>query len=121
MLFASKGFQSSDGTNFNMNFFNIPLLFYFGFDVGKAIIEGNLGPYFGVLLSSDNSPVYAIKKYDFGVTGLVQCAYMLNDHIGPLLGIKYEYGGLNNLVSNESVKSARTQTMFIYTGAKIMF
>jgi hypothetical protein len=120
LLYAQKGFHQVDGTNFNMNFINIPLLLYFDFTISKVIIEGNIGPYFGLLMSSDNSPVYSVKKFDFGVTGNIQGAYMINNYIGPLLGVKYEYGGLNNLGSNEIIKSIRTSAFFIYTGVKFV-
>ena len=121
LAYAQKGFQQLDGTNFNLNFINIPLLFYFDFDVtNKVMIEGNFGPYFGLLMSTDNSPIYSVKKFDFGLTGNIQGAYMINKYIGPLLGVKYEYGGLNNLGSNESIKSIRTSAFFIYTGVKFV-
>lgn len=120
MLYAAKGFRETNGTNFNLHYFNIPLLFYFDFDIDKVIVDGNLGPYFGILMSSDNSPIYKVKNFDFGLTGNIQVAYMVKPQIGPLLGFKYEYGGLNNLGNNETIKSIRTQTMFIYTGVKIM-
>ena len=120
LLYASKGFKQQDNTNFNLNYFNIPLLFYFDFQISKVIIDGNLGPYFGILMSTDNSPIYKIKNFDLGVTGNVQGAYMLNKYIGPLLGVKFEYGGLNNLVSTDQIKSVRTSTFFIYTGVKFV-
>ncbi len=119
-LYSSKGFQQTDGTNFNLNYFNIPLLFYFDFEIGKVIIDGNAGPYFGLLMSTDNSPIYSVKKFDFGLTGNVQGAYMISKYIGPLLGVKFEYGGLNNLGNNESINSIRTTSFFIYTGVKFV-
>jgi hypothetical protein len=120
LQYTSKGFQNSNGNNVNLNYFNIPLLFYFDFQVGRVIIDGNLGPYFGILLSQDKSTVYNVKNFDFGLTGDVQGAYMFNDYLGSLLGVKYEYGGLNNLGSNEDIKSIRTSTFFIYTGIKFV-
>jgi hypothetical protein len=121
LQYSSKGFKQDNGDKFNMNYFNIPLLLYFDFNIGKkVIIDGNIGPYFGLLLSSDDSPVYKIKNFDFGLTGNLQGAYMFSNNIGSLLGVKYEYGGLNNLGNNESIKSIRTSTMFIYTGVKFV-
>lgn len=119
-LYSSKGFQQTNGTNFNLSYFNIPLLFYFDIEVGKVIIDGNVGPYFGLLMSTDNSPIYSVKKFDFGLTGNIQGAYMLNKYIGPLLGVKFEYGGLNNLGNNESINSIHTTSFFIYTGVKFV-
>jgi len=120
LQYASKGFVVTNGTNFNLNYFNIPLLFYFDFTISKVIIDGNVGPYLGLLLSQTSSPLYSVKNFDFGLTGNVQCAYMITKHIGPLLGLKYEYGGLNNLGSNENISSIRTSSFFIYTGVKFV-
>lgn len=49
MVYSKKGFQTTGGTNYNFHYFIIPLLFYFNFDVGKVVIDGNFGPYFGLL------------------------------------------------------------------------
>ena len=117
--YSSKGFETSNGTKQGLNYFNIPLLFYFDFSVDKVIIEGNFGPYFGLLLSQDKSPAYSAKNFDLGLTGNIQGAYMFSKHLGALLGMKYEYGGLNNLGNNEKINSIRTSTFNIYTGLKI--
>jgi hypothetical protein len=117
--YSNKGFESTGGTKTNLNYFNIPLLFYFDFNVGEKIrIDGNLGPYFGLLLSDDKDPRYKVKNFDFGLTGNLQGAYMFNKYMGALLGGKYEYGGLNNLGSNENFKKITTSTITIYTGLK---
>lgn len=125
LVYSSKGFQTTSGENFNYHYFNIPLLFYFNFDFGKVLIDGNFGPYFGLLLNQDDftsSPAnpYALKNFDLGLTGNLQGAYMFAKHFGALLGGKFEYGGLNNLVSNQLVSSVSTQTFFIYTGMKFV-
>lgn len=117
--YSNKGFESTTGDKTNLNYFNIPLLIYFDFNVGDRIrIDGNLGPYFGLLMSQTNDPRYKVKNFDFGLTGNLQGAYMFNKYIGALLGFKYEYGGLNNLGNNENVKKINTSTMNIYTGLK---
>ena len=117
--YSAKGFETSTGEKADLNYFNIPLLFYFDFDLGEKVrVEGNLGPYFGVLLSSSDSPDYKIKNFDFGLTGNLQFAYMFNKYMGVLLGGKYEYGGLNNLGNNEEIRKITTSTINIYTGLK---
>lgn len=120
MQYSSKGFQTTNGEKTNLNYFNIPLLFYFDFDLDEIIIDGNFGPYFGLLISDDESTVYKVKNFDFGLTGNIQGAYLFQKHLGALLGFKYEYGGLNNLGNNEYVKSIRTSTFYIYTGLKFI-
>jgi hypothetical protein len=124
-VYSNKGFQSSSGENFNYHYFNIPLLFYFDFDFGKVLIDGNFGPYFGLLLNQSDitsglSNPYLLKNFDLGLTLDLQGTYMFAKHFGALLGGKFEYGGLNNLVSNQLVSSVRTQTYFIYTGMKFV-
>ncbi len=117
--YNSKGFETTTGEKANLNYFNIPLLFYFDFDIGERIrVDGNLGPYFGVLLNTDDVKEYAVKNFDFGLTGNLQLAYMFNKYMGVLLGGKYEYGGLNNLGRNEQINKITTSTFNIYTGLK---
>lgn len=117
--YNSKGFETSTGEKANLNYFNIPLLLYFDFDIGEKIrVDGNLGPYFGLLLNTDDVKQYAVKNFDFGLTGNLQLAYMFNKFMGVLFGGKYEYGGLNNLGRNEQIKKITTSTFNIYTGLK---
>jgi hypothetical protein len=119
LQYSSKGFETTTGEKANLNYLNIPLLFYFDFDITEKVrVEGNLGPYFGVLLSSEDNPNYKIKNFDFGLTGNLQFAYMFNKFMGVLLGGKYEYGGLNNLGNNENIKRTTTSTINVYTGLK---
>ncbi|MBZ0202890.1 MAG: PorT family protein [Ignavibacteria bacterium] len=119
LLYANKGFETSTGTKTNLNYLNIPLLIYFDFNIGPKIrVDGNLGPYFGLLLSQDVNPLYKAKNFDLGLTGNLQFAYMFNKYMGVLLGGNYEYGGLNNLGSNETIKKITTSTIKIYTGMK---
>ena len=123
LMYSSKGFETISGSTANFKYINIPLLFYFDFEIGKVIIDGNFGPYFGLLLSQNNDAPYVpieVKNFDLGLTGDVNGAYMFQKHLGVLLGVKYEYGGLNNLGSNEAVKSIRTSTFFIYSGLKFV-
>jgi hypothetical protein len=125
LQYSSKGFKTINGDNANLNFFNIPILFYFDFNVGKkVIIDGSFGPYVGLLMSStnDNTPLppYKIKNFDFGITGDIQGAYMFAKHLGSILGLKYEYGGINNLGNNLKINRTTTQTFFIYTGIKFV-
>ena len=115
--YSNKGFETSSSKT-NLNYFNIPLLIYFGFEAGNIIIDGNLGPYFGLLLSQDKNEIIPVKNFDLGLTGNLQGAYMFNEYLGALLGVKYEYGGLNNLGSNEKVKKITSSTFNIYSGIK---
>ncbi len=118
-LYGNKGYESPNGTKNNLNYLNIPLLMYFDFNVGEKVrVEGNFGPYFGLLMSQDVNPEYKVKNFDLGLTANLQFAYMFNKYMGVLLGSNYEYGGLNNLGNNELVKKITTSTINIYTGLK---
>lgn len=117
--YSSKGFETTSGTSTSLNYINIPLLLYLGLEFGKARIDANFGPYFGFLISQDETTYFAVKKFDLGLSGNLSGAYMFNDYIGALLGAKYEYGGLNNLQkSTELVKKTTSSTFFIYSGLK---
>jgi len=123
LQYTSKGFETATNKTTALNYFNIPLLFYFDFRMDKVIIDGNIGPYFGLLLSQDDDSSvvpFKVKNFDLGLTGNIQGAYMFQKHLGALLGVKYEYGGLNNLGSNEAIKSIKTSTFFIYSGIKFV-
>lgn len=118
-MYGNKGFESGTGNKTSLNYFNIPLLFYFDFNVGQKVsVQGNFGPYFGLLISQNENTLYKAKNFDLGLKGELQLAYMLNKYIGVLLGGNYEYGGLNNLSNNELVKKMTTSTINIYTGLK---
>ena len=116
--YSSKGFETVGGTKTAINYINIPLLLYLGYETGKVRIDGNIGPYFGLLLSQDETTYFAVKNFDLGLTANISGAYMFHKNIGALLGLKYEYGGLNNLLSNEYVSKTTSSTFFIYTGLK---
>jgi hypothetical protein len=116
--YSSKGFETQGNIATNYNYINIPLLIYIGFESGKIRIDGHLGPYFGLLISQDESTVLAVKNFDLGITGNLSGAYMFNKYMGVLLGCKYEYGGLNNLASNEYINKVTSSTLFFYSGLK---
>jgi hypothetical protein len=116
--YSGKGFKTDLTGTQNLNYINIPLLMYFNFDLGKIIIDGNIGPYFGLLISQDDNTFYKFKNFDLGLTGSLQGAYLVQKFLGVLLGVKYEYGGLNNLGNNFNISSIRTNTFYVYSGVK---
>jgi len=116
--YSAKGFETQQNIATNYNYINIPLLLYVGFESGKIRVDLQAGPYFGVLISQDESTVLTLKNFDFGLTGNISGAYMFNKYMGVLLGCKYEYGGLNNLASNEYISKVTSSTLFFYSGLK---
>lgn len=124
LSYSGKGFKTNTGNTTNMNYFNIPLLLSFNFNVGKVLIEPSVGPYVGILLSSSSSMGGSndslFKNIDIGILGSLQGTYMFQKHIGALLGFKYEYGGLNNLSQNTE-NTFNTKTWTLYSGVKFVF
>jgi hypothetical protein len=82
------------------------------------------GPYIGILLSQEKSEYYTLSNIDLGIVGTLQGSYFFNRFMGALLGVKYEHGGLNNLISsdvqNGYVSSVKSRNWFIYTGMKFV-
>jgi hypothetical protein len=63
-----------------------------------------------------------MKNIDLGITAAMQGSYFFNQYLGVLLGVKYEQGGLNNLLkttgNNNYINSIKTTNWFIYSGMK---
>lgn len=121
--YSSKGF-TTNSNSYSANYFNIPLLFAFNFNIKKVEIGVAAGPYIGILLSQDQTQNYALKNIDLGITGTLQGTYFFNRFLGALLGVKYEQGGLNNLIqsnaANGYINSIKTTNWFIYSGVKFV-
>lgn len=122
--YSSKGFKQN-GKDVNANYINIPLMFAFDFNIGKKVdINLAAGPYIGILLSSDTSQYYALKNIDLGIVAALQGTYFFNRFMGALLGVKYEHGGLNDLLKDNGagnyVSSIKARNWFIYTGMKFV-
>jgi hypothetical protein len=120
--YSSKGFTTNNSNSFNANYLNIPLMFTYNFDISKTEISLSAGPYAGILLSQNNSQYLSLKSIDIGIVGSVQGSYTFNNYLGALLGVKYEQGGLNNLIKtnsiNNNISSMKTTNWYIYSGIK---
>ena len=122
--YSSSGFKTANSENqFNANYFKIPLMFGYNFNIKKVEIDLSVGPYLGIRLSQDTSSLYQFKNIDIGIIGGLQGTYFFNRFMGALLGFKYEYGGLNNLLETtgqNNISSIKTRNLFIYTGMKFV-
>lgn len=122
--YSSKGFQSGSSTPYNANYLNIPLLFAFSFNISKVEIGIAAGPYVGILLSQEKNRYYELNNIDLGLTGSLQGTYFFNRFMGALLGVKYEHGGLNNLLKdsgmNNYVSSVKARNWFVFSGIKFV-
>ena len=121
--YSSKGFTTASNS-YSANYFNIPLMFAFNFNIKRVEIDVAAGPYIGILLSQDQTQNYALKNIDLGINGMLQGSYFFNKFLGALLGVKYEQGGLNNLIqsnaTNGYINSIKTTNWFIYSGVKFV-
>lgn len=103
------------------NYLNIPLnVTYSGMISEKVGMSFSGGPYFGILLNPDNA-VNGFKDFDFGLNGILTGRYFLNQFVSILLGGNVQYGGLNNLLSANSVSSLQTVNWGAFTGLGIGF
>lgn len=123
--YSSKGFSTGGSQHESANYINIPLMFSFNFDVGKKVqVDLAAGPYVGILLSQEKNQYYQLSNIDLGIAATVQGNYFFNRFIGALLGVKYEHGGLNNMIGSSSagsyVSSVKARNWFIYSGIKFV-
>lgn len=123
--YSSKGFSTGGSGQESASYINIPLMFAFNFDVSKKVqVDLAAGPYVGILLSQEKNQYYALKNIDLGIVGTLQGNYFFNRFIGALLGVKYEHGGLNNMIdqgaTSNYVSSVKSRNWFIYTGMKFV-
>lgn len=123
--YSSKGFSTGGSQQGSANYINIPLMFAFNFDVGKKIeVDLAAGPYVGILLSQEKNQYYQLSNIDLGIVATVQGNYFFNKFFGALLGVKYEHGGLNDMIdkgsANNYVSSVKARNWFIYSGIKFV-
>lgn len=124
--YSSKGFSTGSSQQGSANYINIPLMFAFNFDVGKKVeVDLAAGPYVGILLSQEKNQYYQLSNIDLGIVATVQGNYFFNRFFGALLGVKYEHGGLNNLIEQNNttgnyVSSVKARNWFIYSGIKFV-
>lgn len=122
--YSSKGFTTTNSNSYNASYINIPLMFAYTIDIKRVQIDLAAGPYIGILLSQDKTQMYELKNIDIGIAGTLQGSYFFNRFLGALLGVKYEQGGLNNMLktgaANNYVSSIKTTNWFIYTGMKFI-
>jgi outer membrane protein with beta-barrel domain len=122
--YSSQGFKTANSENeFDANYFKIPLMIGYNFSIKKVDIDLSIGPYLGIRTSQDTSSLYQFKNIDIGIVGALQGAYFFNRFMGAMLGFKYEYGGLNNLLEEtgqNNISAIRTRNLFIYTGMKFV-
>lgn len=105
----------------NNSYLNIPLNVNYSTMVSDKVgISFTGGPYFGILLNADNA-VSGFKDFDFGLNGTVTGKYYLNPFVAVILGTKAQFGGLNNLLTSNSVEKLSTVNWGGFTGISVGF
>jgi len=103
------------------NYINIPLnINYSGMVSDKVGISFSGGPYLGILLNAENA-LSGFKNFDLGLNGVLTSKYYLNPFVAVILGVKGQYGGLNNLLSAGSVSKLNTFNYGGFTGLSVGF
>jgi hypothetical protein len=107
--------------NLTNNYLNIPMNVNFGGMISEKIgFNFSGGPYFGILLNAQNA-VSGFKDFDFGLNGILTGKYYLNPFVAIILGTKAQYGGLNNLISTNSLNKLRTVNWGGFSGVSVGF
>ncbi|HAY34996.1 MAG TPA: hypothetical protein DCY06_12770 [Bacteroidetes bacterium] len=102
-------------------YLNIPLnLNYSGMVSEKVGLSFSGGPYFGILLNPENA-VNGFKDFDLGLNGILTGNYMLNPFMSVILGTKLQYGGLNNLLSSNTIEKVTLTNWDVFTGLRFGF
>lgn len=101
------------------NYLNIPINFNFGGMITDKIgLTFNGGPYFGLLLSTDDNSGLGYKNFDLGLNGSLTANYKIAPLTSILLGARFDYGGLNNLGNTPYVDKVSTSTIGFFTGVR---
>lgn len=102
-------------------YLDIPINMTFSTMISENVgVSFSGGPYFGILLNPSNA-ANGFKDFDLGLNGILTGKYYLNPFVSILLGGKYQYGGLNNLLSNQVVEKVNTNTWGVFTGLSLGF
>jgi hypothetical protein len=98
--------------NYDLLSINVNKVFYLTF---------GFGPYFGFLLSTNENSGLGIKKFDFGIDGRITASIDISNRLSPLIGIIYQYGGLNNMSAANYVNKTYSNNLSFFVGLKIKF
>jgi hypothetical protein len=106
------------------NYMQFPLNIHFGGKVAEKIgIDFNGGPYLGIRMSvPDNvSNGSGFKNFDLGLNGTLTGSYVFAYPLSAILGVDFQYGGLNNLGKTAMVDRISTLNYSLFTGLRVGF
>jgi hypothetical protein len=101
-------------------YMNIPVYFNIGGMISERVgLTFCGGPYFGIRLNDDNYEGFGMKNFDLGLNGTLTGNYVIMYPFNIIAGVKFEFGGLNNLGSTEFIDYITTQNFTFFTGGRI--
>lgn len=107
---------SGDSVTTHLSYLNIPMNISLGGMISPSVgFYFSGGPYFGILLTSENA-LTGFKDFDLGLNGVLTTKYFLNPFMAILLGTRVQYGGLNNLLTSNNIDKVTTLNWGVFTG-----
>ncbi|MBN1632879.1 MAG: hypothetical protein JW917_01785 [Ignavibacteria bacterium] len=103
-------------------FMNIPLYFNIGGMISEKVgLTFCGGPYLGIRMNDDNYNGMGFKNFDLGLNGTLTANYLIMYPFNVIAGVKFDFGGLNNLGSTEFIDNITTNNFTFFTGGRIWF
>ncbi len=103
-------------------YLNIPLYLDFGGMLTDKIgLTFTGGPYLGIRLNSEDYDGLAYKNFDLGLSGTLTGNYVIAYPLNLILGVNFQFGGLNNLASTKFIDHITTQNFNVFTGLRLWF
>lgn len=119
---ADSSFKPGSSLYLVANYLNVPLNFHVGGMVTENVgFDFNGGPYLGILMSSPNnvSNGSGFKNFDLGLNGTLTGSYVIQYPLKAILGVDFQYGGLNNLGKTALVDRISTINYSLFSGLRI--
>ena len=79
------------------------------------------GPYIGIKLNSSDNSGFGYKNFDLGLNGTLTGNYLVAYPLNIILGVNFQFGGLNNLGNTSLVSNITTRNFSVFTGARLWF
>lgn len=79
------------------------------------------GPYLGIRMNDDNYNGFGMKNFDLGLNGTLTGNYVIMYPFNVIAGVKFDFGGLNNLGSTAFIDNITTSNFTFFTGGRIWF
>ena len=103
------------------NYLTIPLFLNIGGMVSEDVgLWFTGGPYMGFLMSQPSNTYGNIgyKNFDLGLDATLTANYVFLYPFSVIFGTTFKYGGLNNLMSSQSVEKITTSNFTFFSGVR---